>query len=131
MQWVSNFLAICPIVNLIVDSDPEPGTNAASEPGKWFDFAEEEFNQMVGYENWHKHEFEIVQKGSHSWEGKVVVYKTESYDGKGIFSGQKADEEGAAAGDWKTSDTITLKRCINPGRICCILIKYFHHFSQN
>lgn len=88
--------------------------------GKYFYFSKEEFSKMVGNENWNEQEFEIVQEGSHSWEGKVVVYKSvDRWNDESIY-GRKADGEGAADGDWKTSDTITLKRCIDPGKNCSI-----------
>merc|ERR1711872_441207 len=40
---------------------------------KRFDFSAEEFTKMVGFDGWPKHEFRIVQSGSHSWEGMIRV----------------------------------------------------------
>jgi len=80
--------------------------------GEQFDFSAKEFSKMVGNENWNNGEFEIVQSGSNSWEGMVTVQKL-----KNTSRGYKTD--GFAAGDWKVSDTISLKSCSNPDKHPC------------
>jgi len=80
--------------------------------GKNFDFSAEEFSKMVGYDYWHTHEFEVVQSGSNSWEGEISVLKLEN-------TGRGWKNEGSAAGDWKVSDTISLKKCSNPDKYPC------------
>merc|ERR1719295_617383 len=42
---------------------------------QYFNFSTEEFSNMVGYEDWDGHEFEIVQSGSKSWEGFALAMK--------------------------------------------------------
>ena len=76
---------------------------------------------MVGYDDWDEHEFEVVQNGSHSWEGIVKVWSE-----YGSPYGGKLEE--AAPGDWEISDTITLKSCSNPGKMSCLHFKIFLSF---
>ena len=77
--------------------------------GGFFNFSAEEFSKMVGYEDWETKVIEIVQSGSNSWEGELAVVKL-----KNTSHGFK--NERSAAGDWKVSDTISLKSCSNPGK---------------
>ena len=79
---------------------------------------------MVGYENWDGEEFEIIQTGSHSWRGKVMVWKRASGS-----HGRKS--KGTAVGDWRTDDIITLQTCSETGMICIrniihMLVLIFH-----
>ena len=76
----------------------------SGDTGKYFYFDEEKFSKMVGYEDWDRDEFEIVQTGSNSWNGKVIVWKDAS-----ASHGRKS--AGAADGDWQASDTISLQSC--------------------
>ena len=80
------------------------------DTGKYFFFSQEEFNKMVGNENWNGKEIEIVQVGSTSWKGKVKVWGFTT-----IPHGRKSN--GAADGDWATSDTITLQGCSKQGNL--------------
>ena len=82
----------------------------SGDNGKYFFFSNEEFDKMVGYKNWHGKKFEIVQEGSHSWRGKVTVWN--------VATGSHGRKSyGAANGDWKEGDTITLKYCSEPGKL--------------
>ena len=67
---------------------------------------------MVGTEDWSGQSFEIVQEGSHSWKGNISVWNRTTLGGpiakKSIW---RAD------GDWKEGDTITLKSCLEAGKI--------------
>ena len=65
---------------------------------------------MFGNENWNGKEIEIVQEGSQFWKGKVVVWKVASGS-----HGRKVN--GEANGDWKKDDKITLKTCLEPGKL--------------
>ena len=65
---------------------------------------------MVGNEDWDGKEFEIAQDGSHSWDGKVIVWKRASGS-----HGRKLD--GPADGDWGKGDRIMLEGCTEPGKI--------------
>merc|ERR1712212_209136 len=81
--------------------------------GGFFNFSAEEFSKMVGYEDWDMQVFEIVQSGSNSWEGEVAVSKH-----KNTSHGFKNDWV-IMTGDWKVSDTISLKSCSNPDHHPC------------
>ena len=72
-------LATCSTVTVL-------GTSTVDgSDGEYFEFSAEELSNMVGYVDWHSNEFEIVQSGSQSWEGKVTFWK----DGNTSF-GKKA-----------------------------------------
>ena len=75
--------------------------------GEFFTFSAEEFSKMVGFDDWHNHEFRVVQSGSLSWEGMINVYHWKPPTGVKSFS----------SSGWKVNDTITLKSCSNPGKI--------------
>ena len=78
--------------------------------GKFFIFSGDEFSKMVGNDDWNNHQFEIIQGGSHSWEGFIKVWKDDDTPrGTKLF--------GAADGDWEKSDIIILKSCSNPGKM--------------
>ena len=83
--------------------------NKDGDTGKYFFFSNKEFSQMVGNEDWDEKEFEIVQDGSYSWTGKVIVWNR----GSGSH-GRKVD--GYADGDWGIGDRITLQGCTEPGK---------------
>ena len=83
--------------------------HSSGNTGKYFFFSTEDFSKMVGNENWDAMQFEVVQAGSDSWKGTVYVWNRESGS-----HGRKS--EGAAAGDWKEGDTITLQTCIEKGK---------------
>ena len=63
---------------------------------------------MVGFDGWRNHKFRIVQSGSHSWEGKILVLQRKDVNNGSPFG---------AGGIWEVNDTITLKSCSNPGKI--------------
>ena len=83
--------------------------------GEYFFFSNEEFSEMVGNENWNGKEIEIVQDGSHSWKGKVVVWNVASGS-----HGRKVN--GEANGDWKKDDKITLQTCREAGKFQILVI---------
>ena len=78
---------------------------------------------MVGNENWDAMQYEVVQAGSDSWKGTVYVWNRESGS-----HGRKS--EGAAAGDWKEGDTITLQTCIEKGKDLHLQYNRYHRISS-
>ena len=90
---------------------PKTGVPTVNQDvGVNFEFSAEEFSKMVGFDDWHEHEFRVVQSGSLSWEGMVRVYQSKDFKSP---TGRKS----FAAGGWKVNDTFTLKSCSNPGKI--------------
>ena len=83
--------------------------HSSGDNGKYFFFSTEDFSKMVGNETWDGLEFEIVQIGSHSWRGKVMVWKRATGS-----HGRKS--KGPGNGDWKEGDTITLQTCSKKGK---------------
>ena len=59
---------------------------------------------MIENDKWDGKEFEIIQGGSKSWKGKVMVWNRASGS-----HGRKV--HGSSSGDWKKGDTITLRAC--------------------
>ena len=99
-------------------------SNQTGDVGKYFMFHGLDFTSMVG-ENWDGRNYEIVQNGSRSWEGRIDVWKKED-----TSAGMGKKSYGAAAGDWKVNDTIELKSCRNPGKIFSFhyqIISYYSH----
>ena len=72
-------------------------------------------SKLVGDDNWNAQKLEIVQYGSHSWRGKVIVWRVTSGS-----HGRKLD--GDANGDWKKDDTIMLQTCSKEGKFLIIRI---------
>ena len=70
---------------------------------------------MVGTEDWSGQSFEIVQEGSHSWTGNISV--SILIVGGAIAKKSWNGTSGRADGDWKEGDTITLKSCLESGKI--------------
>ena len=73
-----------------------------------FYFNENEFNKMVGHSDWGGNTFEVVQQGSKSWTGKVVVWN-------GVNNVHGRRNSNAGNGDWAQGDTIKLKTCAEKG----------------
>jgi len=75
--------------------------------GQYFYFNEREFNKMVGNEDWNGKTFLMVQEGSHSWSGRVVVWKGNSRSGA---HGRRYNNRGET-GQWESGDVIKLASC--------------------
>ena len=61
---------------------------------------------MVGSTDWSGQQFDVVQKGSRTWSGRIIVWKKNS---KPAAHGRRL--EGSAANQWATGDTIDMKIC--------------------
>ena len=101
---VSPLLAKCPTVDILHTKHWRDGDN-----GAYFYFSEEDFNEMVGNEDWDNETFDVIQEGSQSWTGWVKVWKhTQGAHGRRL--------RGRSSGQWAKGDTIKLTSCINAGR---------------
>jgi hypothetical protein len=78
---------------------------------KYFYFSEDEFSRMVGHENWDDETFEVVQEGSQSWTGQVIVWKKVGV-GKFESGDHGRRKTGDGDGQWEEGDTISLKSCL-------------------
>jgi len=78
--------------------------------GRYFYFDEKDFNNMVNrtYPNndWNGRKFKIIQKGSHSWSGTVIVWKGNSKSGAHGRRNSKS-----RPGQWASGDSIKLWSC--------------------
>jgi hypothetical protein len=81
------------------------------DTGKYFYFSEDEFSRMVGHENWDDETFEVVQEGSQSWTGQVIVWKKVGV-GKFESGDHGRRKTGDGDGQWEEGDTISLKSCL-------------------
>ena len=75
---------------------------------------------MVGNEDWNGEKFKVIQKGSHSWSGTVIVWKGNSKTGAHGRRNSKS-----RPGQWASRDSIKLKSCAGKGK------KYFDNFIAN
>ena len=75
--------------------------------GQYFYFSESEVEKMVGDQNWNGMTFEVMQVGSQSWTGKVILWKGADHS---AAHGRRNDGT-SAQGQWATGDTIKLKGC--------------------
>ena len=86
--------------------------------GAYFYFPEEDFNEMVGNNDWNSKKFDVIQEGSQSWTGRVIVWKgTPSNSGA---HGRR--DNGSKAGQWVAGDTIELKSCVKEGKLSQVYI---------
>jgi len=76
--------------------------------GKYLFFDTNDFTNMVGETDWHGKNYEVIQRGSKSWTGMIIVWDGtgQRYDSHGRRS------NGSAAGNWAQGDTIQLKACV-------------------
>ena len=79
------------------------------DTGKHFFFDANDFSKMVGGEDWNTKKYEVIQRGSKSWTGTILVYGDENHGPHG-----KRDS-GANEGDWTQGDKIQLKACFESG----------------
>ena len=78
----------------------------AGNTGQWFYFSETEMDQLLGRKHWSNEKFDVIQKGSHFWYGKVVLWKdTKTSPAHGRRN------IGSAEGQWSAGDTIELQDC--------------------
>ena len=66
---------------------------------------------MIGVTNWNDKKYEVIQRGSNSWKGRVIVW--DGSTGKYGLAGRR--DAGQAAGQWAQGDTIQLKACVEAG----------------
>ena len=62
---------------------------------------------MLETENWNGMTLEVIQEGSHTWTGKVIVWKNHDHSSA---HGRRNDGT-SAPGQWAAGDTIQLQRC--------------------
>ena len=74
--------------------------------GQYFYFSEQQFDQLVGKKYWTNEKFDVVQKGSQLWHGKIIVWK-----GAKISGAHGRRDSGSAVGQWVSGDTIELQTC--------------------
>ena len=76
--------------------------------GKHFFFEASDFTKMVGETDWNEKRYEVIQAGSKSWTGTIIVK-----DGTWGAHGMK--DSSAVEGDWAQGDRIQLKSCVESG----------------
>ena len=64
---------------------------------------------MVGNTDWNIKTYEVIQRGSKMWTGKVKVWDGSTGEYK-VVSGRRA--AGEVAGNWAPGDTIQLQACV-------------------
>ena len=82
---------------------PRSGDN-----GKYFYFDKSEFTKMIGKTDWNAKRYDVIQRGSKIWTGKVVVW--DGSTGTPAVHGRK--DPVAKSGNWAAGDTIQLKACV-------------------
>ena len=86
---------------------------------------------MVGNEDWNSKTFLMVQEGSHSWSGRVVVWKGNSRSGA---HGRRYNNRGET-GQWESGDVIKLASCDIEGKkyfgnsVACTLFSYIKRYT--
>ena len=70
---------------------------------------------MVGERAWNAKTYEVIQRGSKFWTGKVKVWDgtTGDYAGSGRYSGRRDSD--AEDGNWAAGDILQLKACVEKG----------------
>ena len=82
------------------------------DTGEYFYFSEQDFTDMVGIEDWESEIFDVIQKGSHNWTGKVKVWKAKFHNsGAHGRRDPKGSSNGSKPGQWAAGDTIELVNC--------------------
>lgn len=76
------------------------------QSGMYFYFSESDLNKKINSGWEHGTKFEVIQEGSNSWMGQVIVFKQTEQGGA---HGRRL--EGAREGQWKAGDTIKFKNC--------------------
>ena len=61
---------------------------------------------MAGYADWGGKEFDVIQAGSRTWSGSVIIWKSGSHS---AAHGRRIEE--SAAKQWAAGDTIKLQIC--------------------
>ena len=91
---------------------PDKGDN-----GQYFYFDRSAMTKMIGEPDWNSKRYDVIQRGSKIWTGKVVVWdgSTGKFAGSGRYSGRRDPGPVAVAGNWATGDTIQLKACVEKG----------------
>ena len=104
------FAAKCATVSVLHTNHPRHG-----DDGKYFFFDEKDFTKMVGERNWNAKTYEVIQRGSKFWTGKVIVWDgtTGEFAGSGRYSGRRDSD--AVDGNWAAGDIIQLKACVEKG----------------
>ena len=75
---------------------------------KYFYFDENDFTKMVGETDWKGKRYDVIQGGSKSWTGTIMV-KDDTWGVHGM------KDSSAIEGDWAQGDRIQLKSCVESG----------------
>ena len=75
--------------------------------GQYFYFSETVFDQLAGKKFWTNEKFDVIQKGSRDWRGRITVWKGSK---TGAAHGKR--DTGSAAGQWVANDTIEMQDCL-------------------
>ena len=97
------FTADCETVSVLNTRHPFWG-----DTGKHFFFEASGFTKMVGETDWNTKKYEVIQHGSKSWTGTIIVLD-DTYGTYGMR------DSGAAEGDWAQGDLIQLRSCVESG----------------
>ena len=73
------------------------------DSGQYFYFDESNFAAMVGFNDWDGKTFNIIQKGSLTWSGSVIVWK-----GTTDSAAHGRRNQGSSTNQWVTGDTIEI-----------------------
>ena len=73
------------------------------DTGQYFFFDESSFAAMVGYNDWDGKTFNVIQKGSLTWSGSVIVWKADSDN---AAHGRR--DQGALNNQWVTGDILEI-----------------------
>ena len=66
---------------------------------------------MAGEEDWDNKRFDVIQRGSQNWTGKVIVWNSKWWN-----SGPHGRRNsGSAPGQWAPGDTLELHSCSETG----------------
>ena len=105
-----SFTAQCATVRVLNTNHPNDG-----DTGKYFYFDKSEFTKMIGKPDWNTKTYNVIQRGSKIWTGKVKVWDSSAgkYAGSGRYAGRR--DSGSEAGNWAAGDTIQLKACVEQG----------------
>ena len=77
--------------------------------------------ELFGYTSWDGKTVEVVQRGSQTWSGTVIVWNRP--DDRGLYGRR---DEGAGEGQWQPGDTLTAKACAENGSHIEIPIRCYY-----
>ena len=91
-------LDTCSVFNVLHTNHVTQG-----DTGEYFYFDESNFAAMVGYNDWNGKTFNVIQKGSLTWSGSVIVWK-----GTSDSAAHGRRNQGSSTNQWVTGDIIEI-----------------------